>query len=154
MELTELIVGVIGGGTAGTVLTAIINKIRNKGQKMSDNDTHLKQLSEIMSETIKNVQDINKETISGLKAELIQQQELTKLSHQREDQLIALIQREREYREVIEKNGKHKTKIIQKARKCDFLKGKSLEECIVLDAYDHYTECKAECKLAKDEEKS
>ena len=108
MELAELIIGVIGGGTVGTVATAIIGKIRTKGQKLNDNDTHLRQLSEIMSETIKNVQDINKETISGLKAELVQQQELTKLSHQREDQLILLIQKGREYQEVLEKNGKYK----------------------------------------------
>lgn len=154
MELAELIIGVIGGGTVGTVATAIIGKIRTKGQKLNDNDTHLRQLSEIMSETIKNVQDINKETISGLKAELVQQQELTKLSHQREDQLILLIQKGREYQEVLERNGKHKTKIIQKAKKCDLLKGKPLEDCIVLNAYDEYAECKAECKLKKDGEDS
>lgn len=152
MELAELIIGVIGGGTVGTVATAIIGKIRTKGQKLNDNDTHLRQLSEIMSETIKNVQEINKETINGLKAELVQQQELTKLSHQREDQLIILIQKEREYRDVIEQNGKHKTKIIQKAKKCDLLKGKSLEDCVVLTAYDEYAECKAECKLKKNEQ--
>ena len=154
MELFELIIGLVGGGTVGTVATAIIGKIRTGGQKMNDNDTHLRQLSEIMSETIKNVQDINRETISGLKAELVQQQELTKLSHQREDQLILLIQKGREYQEVLEQKSKHKTRIIQKAKKCDLLKGKSQDDCVVLSAYDEYAECKAECKLRKDGENS
>lgn len=147
MEYTELLIGVIGGGGVTTIVTAIIGKIRNKGQKMNDNDEHLKTLSEIMSDTIKNVQEINKETISNLKSELQQAQELTKLSHQREDQLIALINKGREYQDALEKSSKLKTKIIQKARKCDLLQGKPLEDCIVLNAYDEYAECKSACKL-------
>ena len=150
MEYTELLIGIIGGGGVTTIVTAIIGKIRNKGQKMNDNDEHLKTLSEIMSDTIKNVQEINKETISNLKSELQQAQELTKLSHQREDQLIALINKGREYQDALEKSGKLKTKIIQKARKCDLLQGKPLEDCIVLNAYDEYTECKATCKLKEE----
>ena len=150
MEYIELLIGVIGGGGVTTVATAIISKVRNKGQKMNDNDEHLKTLSEIMSDTIKNVQEINKETISNLKSELQQAQELTKLSHQREDQLIDLVNKGREYQEVLEAKNKYKNKIIQKARKCDLLQGKPLEDCIVLNAYDEYTECKATCKLNKD----
>lgn len=149
MEFTELILGILGGGTVGTVATSIIGKMRNKGQKISDNDNHLQQLSQIMTETIRNVQEINKETISNLKLELQQAQELTKLSHQREDSLIELVNRGREYQEILELKNKHKNKIIQKARKCDLLEGKPLEECIVLNAYDEYTECKESCKLKK-----
>jgi regulator of sigma D len=149
MDFTQLLIGVIGGGGVTTIATTIINKARNKGQKMTDNDTHLQTLSEIMTETIKNVQEINKETISNLKSELAQAQELTKLSHAREDQLIELVNKGREYQEVLEAKNKHKNKIIQKARKCDLLQGKPLEDCVVLNAYDEYTECKVNCKLNK-----
>ena len=153
MEIVDLIIGAIGGGGITTIAVTVINKMRNKGEKLSDNDTHLKTLSEIMSETIKNVQEINKETISNLKAELQQSQELTKLSHQRENNLIELVQKGREYQEILETKNKYKTKIIQKARRCDLLQGKSLEECIVLNAYDEYAECKEHCKLGKKEKK-
>lgn len=152
MEITQFVYGLLGGGGAASIIIAIIGKIRNKGQKMSDNDTHLQQLSEIMTETIRNVQEINKETISNLKSELQQAQELTKLSHQREDSLIELVNKGREYQEILEIKNKYKSKIIQKARKCDLLQGKALEDCIVLNAYDEYTECKEHCKL-KDEDK-
>lgn len=152
MELMDILIGLLGGGTVGSVATAIINKSRNKGQKISDSDTHLQQLSEIMTETIKNVQEINKETIANLKSELQQSQELTKLSHQREDNLIELVNKGREYQEILEAKNKHKNKIIQRARKCDLLQGKPLEDCIVLVAYDEYVECKQECKLKKDAE--
>lgn len=152
MDFTQLLIGVIGGGGVTTVVTTIINKSRNKGQKMVDNDTHLQTLSEIMTETIKNVQEINKETISNLKSELAQAQELTKLSHQREDQLIELVNKGREYQDILEAKNKHKNKIIHKARKCDLLKGLPLEECVVLAAYDEYTECKENCRL-KEEKK-
>lgn len=151
IDLTQLLIGVIGGGGVTTIATTIINKARNKGQKMTDNDTHLQTLSEIMTETIKNVQEINKETISNLKSELAQAQELTKLSHSREDQLIELVNKGREYQEVLEAKNKRKNKIIQKARKCDLLQGKPLEDCVVLNAYDEYTECKVNCKLNKNE---
>lgn len=164
MEITELLIGVVGGGGVTTIVTAIINKMRNKGQKMNDNDEHLKTLSEVMSKTIKNIQEINKETIksvqetnketiSNLKSELEQAQELTKLSHAREDQLIELVNKGREYAEVLEAKNKHKNRIIQSARKCDLLKGLPLEECVVLNAYDEYSECKATCKL-KEEQKN
>lgn len=149
MDFTQLLIGVIGGGGITTIVTTIINKARNKGQKMVDNDTHLQTLSEIMTETIKNVQEINKETISNLKSELAQAQELTKLSHQREDQLIELVNKGREYQDILEAKNKHKNKIIHKARKCDLLQGKPLEDCVVLAAYDEYTECKVNCKLNK-----
>lgn len=153
MEITELLIGVIGGGGITTIITTLINKSRNKGQKMNDNDTHLQTLSEIMTETIKNVQEINKETISNLKSELAQAQELTKLSHAREDQLIELVNKGREYQEILEIKNKHKNKIIQQARKCDLLQGKLLEDCVVLNAYDEYTECKEHCKLRKEDER-
>lgn len=149
MDFTQLLIGMIGGGGVTTIVTTIINKARNKGQKMVDNDTHLQTLSEIMTETIKNVQEINKETISNLKSELAQAQELTKLSHQREDQLIELVNKGREYQDILEAKNKHKNKIIHKARKCDLLQGKPLEDCVVLAAYDEYTECKVNCKLNK-----
>jgi hypothetical protein len=154
LNITQLLIGVIGGGGITTIATTIINKTRNKGQKMTDNDTHLQTLSEIMTETIKNVQEINKETISNLKSELAQAQELTKLSHSREDQLIELVNKGREYQEILEAKNKHKNKIIQKARKCDLLHGKPLEDCIVLNAYDEYTECKETCKLKKSNEQN
>ena len=154
LNITQLLIGVIGGGGITTIATTIINKTRNKGQKMTDNDTHLQTLSEIMTETIKNVQEINKETISNLKSELAQAQELTKLSHSREDQLIELVNKGREYQEILEAKNKHKNKIIQKARKCDLLHGKPLEDCIVLNAYDEYTECKETCKLKKSDEQN
>lgn len=154
LNITQLLIGVIGGGGITTIATTIINKTRNKGQKMTDNDTHLQTLSEIMTETIKNVQEINKETISNLKSELAQAQELTKLSHSREDQLIELVNKGREYQEILEAKNKHKNKIIQKARKCDLLHGKPLEDCIVLNAYDEYTECKESCKLKKNDEQN
>lgn len=153
MEITDILIGVIGGGGVTTIVTAIISKVRNKGQKMNDNDEHLKTLSEIMSETIKNVQEINKETISNLKSELQQAQELTKLSHAREDQLIELVQKGREYAEILEAKNKQKNRIIQSAKKCDLLKGKPLDECVVLNAYDEYSECRATCKL-KEEKKN
>lgn len=146
----DFLYGLMGGGAVTTIATAIINKSRNAGQKVSDSDTHLQQLSEIMTETIRNVQEINKETIANLKSELQQSQELTKLSHQREDNLIELVNKGREYQEILEAKNKHKSKIIQKARKCDLLQGKSLEDCIVLNAYDEYVECKEECKLKKE----
>lgn len=150
MELMDFLYGLMGGGAVTTIATAIINKSRNAGQRVSDSDTHLQQLSEIMTETIRNVQEINKETIANLKSELQQSQELTKLSHQREDNLIELVNKGREYQEILEAKNKHKSKIIQKARKCDLLQGKSLEDCIVLNAYDEYVECKEECKLKKE----
>ena len=117
MDLTQLLIGMIGGGGVTTIATTIINKALNKGQKMTDNDTHLQTLSEIMTETIKNVQEINKETISNLKSELAQAQELTKPLIQGKTNLLSLSNKGREYQEVLEAKNKHKNKIIQKARK-------------------------------------
>ena len=151
MEILDFAIGVLGGGGVTTIVTTLINKSRNRGQKMSDNDAHLKQLSTIMTDTINSVQEINKGVIANLKSELQQSQELTKLSHQREDSLIELINKGREYQEVLELKNKHKSKIIQKARKCDLLQGKSLDDCVVLTAYDEYAECKEQCKLNKTE---
>lgn len=153
MDILEILNWLLGAGGVGTIAVAIINKSRNKGEKISDNDSHLRQLSEIMSETIKNVQEINKETINNLKSELLQSQELIKLSHQREDSLVELINKGRENEEELKAGSKYKTKIIQKARKCDLLQGKPLEDCIVLNAYEEYSECKEQCKLKKEENK-
>lgn len=147
MEWVEIAYGALGGGCVTTIVTTIISKVRNKGERTADNDEHLKTLSEIMSETIKNVQEINKETIANLKAELQQSQELIKLSHAREDNLIELINKGREYQDALIAKNKHKNKIIHKAHNCNLLKGKPLEDCVVLNAYEEYTDCKTTCKL-------
>lgn len=153
MDWVNLILAAIGGGGLTSIILAIIGKIRNKGEITRDRDNHLKQLSEIMSGTIRDVQDIYQESIKDLRSDREHSNKLTESSHMREDRLLDMLEQSRKYNDVLEEKNRNKNKIIQSARKCELLKGHPEEDCVVLVGYDEYAECKAQCKLKQKNDK-
>lgn len=146
-EWSNLILAAVGGGGLTSIVLAIVNKIRNKGEITRDRDNHLKQLSEILSGTIKDVQGIYQESIKDLRSDIEHANKLTESSHIREDRLLDMLEQSRKYNDILEDKNRNKNKIIHSARKCELLKGHSEEECIVLHNYDEYSSCKEDCKL-------
>lgn len=147
MDWGNMILAAIGGGGLTSIVLAIINKIRNNGERVKDGDSHLKQLSEIMSGTIKDVQQIYQESIKDLREEREHSNKLTELAHQREDRLILIIEDNNKAIDALQRKGRKKNEIIQSARKCELLKDRPYDDCIVLQKYDDYNDCKQDCKL-------
>lgn len=154
MDWSNMILAAVGGGGITSIILAIVNKIRNKGEITRDRDNHLKQLSEIMSGTIKDVQDIYQESIKDLRGEREHLNHLIDASHQREDKVINMLEQSRKYNDVLEEKNRNKNKIIHSARKCELLKGHNEDECVVLHNYEEYSECKVQCKLKDDKDEN
>lgn len=151
MDWGNILLGAIGGGGVTSIIVTILNKIRNNGERMKDGDSHLKQLSEIMSGTIRDVQGIYQESIKDLREEREHSNKLTELSHQREDRLIMIIEESNKVIDSLQRKGRKKNEIIQSARRCELLKDKPYDHCIVLKKYEDYNDCKQECKLVNKE---
>lgn len=151
MDWGNMILAAVGGGGLTSIILAIISKFRNKGEKVKDGDNHLKELSMIMSNTIKDVQEIYQESIKDLREEREHSNKLTELAHQREDRLILIIEDNNKTIDAMQRKGRKKNEIIQSARKCDLLKGRPFDDCIVLQKYDDYNDCKHDCKLVNKE---
>lgn len=149
MDWGNFLLGCLGGGGITSIILAIISKIRNRGERMKDRDIHMKQLTEIMSGTIKDVQSIYQESIKDLREEREHSNKLTELSHQREDRLILIIEDNNKTINLLQTKGRKKNEIIQSARKCELLKDRPYDDCVVLQKYNDYNDCKNECKLVK-----
>lgn len=124
----------LGGGAGGTALSALISKIKGKGERQKESAEAVVIITNAFEKTLKAIQD-------SAEAAIKVADENFKMSTDRERRLLEIISIDAEYKtrmeaKYAELDRRHivRGEIINKAADCKFLKNKSNTECPVIKA--------------------
>lgn len=165
----------IAGGGFTQIVTSIIAKFRNKGEKMNDLANFMTQVQSISGDTVSTVQKISADTITTIQRSfgdtistmqktyegiIVSEQKAVEMANRnydmsqaREEKLLQIISTDKVYRSTLERKNAQKRTIINKAYECDKLSGvkNPTEECAVLKANAEYYRRREHCESCKQE---
>jgi len=160
----------IAGGGLTQIVTSIISRIKDKGQRMNDTAHFMAQLQKMSSDIITTVQKISGETnatmlksfgetISTVQKTydsiIVSEQKAVEMANRnydmsqaREERLLKIISQDKVYRDTIERKNAQKRTSINKAYDCEFLEGvqNPIEKCVVLKANAEYYKRREHCE--------
>ena len=167
----------IAGGGLTQIVTVIIAKFRNKGEKMNDLAQFMTQVQAISGNTVNTVQKISADTITTIQRSfgdtiatvqktyegIIESEQKAvemanrnyDMSQAREEKLLHIISADKVYRDTLERKNAQKRTIINKAYECEKLSGLTnpAEECAVLKANSEYYRRREHCESCTNEVK-
>lgn len=160
----------IAGGGLTQIITSIIAKVRNKGEKMNDLAQFITQIQHMTGQTITTVQKISGDTITTVQKSfediittvqqtyesIIESEQKAiemanrnyDMSQAREERLLQIIGQDKVYRDSLERKNAQKRTVINAAYDCDKLSGAKnpIEECAVLKANSEYYKRREHCE--------
>lgn len=145
-NLTNFLIGIFGGGTIATIIVAIINKIKDKGDKRKEWAAFMQMMTDNFDKIEKTLENAYSTALGTMQKAIDAANENFSTSAEREKQLSAIIETTRDHSDRIERKldqsreeSSRKSQIINKAYKCRYIKGKnSVKECVVLAARVEY----------------
>lgn len=167
----------IAGGGLTQIITSLIAKFRNKGEKMNDLAQFMTQVQAISGDTVSTVQKISADTITTIQRSfgdtintvqktyegIIESEQKAvemanrnyDMSQAREEKLLQIISADKVYRDTLERKNAQKRTIINKGYECEKLSGlhNPTEECAVLKANAEYYRRREHCENCTQEVK-
>ena len=137
--LTEISSFLVGIGFSSIVI-AIINKVKSKGEKRNEFAEFLDKINTLFSNTIETVQSTYQTIIESEKEAVEIANKNFEMSQLREERQLQIIHNERKRMEKLENKNAKKRGIINKAYECQIVKESSnpAEVCAVLKANEIY----------------
>lgn len=140
LEFLSEISSFVGGAGLSSIVIAIINKVKSKGEKRNEFADFLDKINTLFSNTITTVQQTYSQIIETEKEAVEIANKNFEMSQLREERQLQIIHNERKRAEVLESKNARKREVINRAYDCSIVKESSdpAEVCAVLKANNEY----------------
>lgn len=140
LEFLSEISSFIGGIGLSSIVIAIINKVKSKGEKRNEFADFLDKINTLFSNTIETVTSTYQTIIESEKEAVEIANKNFEMSQLREERQLQIINQERKRSERLELKNAKKRGVINKAYECSIVKESSnpAEVCAVLKANEDY----------------